>query len=181
MAKEMKLIDKEIAAIGVAGKKLDDRIQACAVDVLEHFAEFKDTGLVNRLYIALSKGARKSAMASWLMAYAAVVANDHPGTKLTQPFVYSKTKTTDPVKAAADPWYDHKPDAAPDEIFDLQKAVKMVLAKAGKASTLKGGDQATLVALAGLVGIPASDVPSRPEAADAPAEVMAEDEQDPLA
>lgn len=76
---------------------------------------------------------------------------------------------------------DHKPDAAPDEIFDLQKAVRMVLAKAGKASTLKGGDQATLVALAGLVGIPASDVPSRPEAADAPAEVMAEDEQDPLA
>lgn len=153
MAKDMKVIDAEIKAIATAGKALDKRIQKAAVDVLEHFAEHKDTGLVNRLYLALSKGARKTAMASWLMAYAAVVANTDPKTKAEQPFVYSKDKATDPLAAAVDMWYDHKPDAAPDEVFDLQKAVKALLAKAAKATTLKNGSSDTLNQLAELVGL----------------------------
>lgn len=173
MAKEMKVIDVEIKAIAAAGKKLDDRIQKAGIDVLEHFAEHKDTGLVNRLYLALSRGARKTAMASWLLAYCAVVPNTDPKTKADQPFIYDKTKKTDPLAAAQDAWYDHKPDATPDEVFDLQKAVKALLAKAGKAGSIKGGDGETLKGLAALVGIPESAVPTLPTA-------RAEAEADPL-
>lgn len=154
-------LNKEIASIKLAGAKLDSRIQDAAVAVLEHFKVNHDNGLVNRLYAALPQGARKSAMSSWLLAHCGVVANQDRATKGDQPFVYDKTKTTDPEAAAADPWYGHKPDKAPDDVFDLQKAVRALLAKAGKANTLKGGDSGTLKALAASVGIPESDVTTK--------------------
>lgn len=156
--KDTATIDKEIKAIATMGAKLDARIQACGVDVLEHFGKHKDNGLVNRLYLALPKGARKTAMASWLLAYGALQANTDPKTKNEQPFVYDAKKSTDPLKAAQDPWYDHKPDKSPDEIFDLQKAIKMVIAKAGKATSMKGGDVNTLKALARAVNIPEKEL-----------------------
>lgn len=159
------LLNKEIASIKVAGAKLDARIQDAAVSVLYHFGENHDIRVVNRLvndlFGALSKGARKAAMTSWLLANCAVVANTDAVTKKEKPFVYDKTKTTSPEQGMATPWYDHKPDQAPDEVFDLQKAVKSLLAKAGKAETLKGGDSKALRALAAAVGIPASDVTTK--------------------
>lgn len=159
------LLNKEIASIKVAGAKLDARIQDAAVSVLYHFGENHDIRVVNRLvndlFGALSKGARKAAMTSWLLANCAVVANTDAATKKEKPFVYDKTKTTSPEQGMATPWYDHKPDPAPDEVFDLQKAVKALLAKAGKAETLKGGDSKALRALAAAVGIPDSDVTTK--------------------
>ena len=160
-------LNKEIANIKTAGAKLDTRIQTAAVGVLEHFAEHKDTGLVNRLYHAMSAGSRKSALASWLLTHCAVSANTDGATKKEQPFVYDRNKKTDPEAGEADPWYGHKTDKAPDEVFDLQKAVRALLAKAGKAKDLKGGDADTLVKLAATVGIPASDVTSKHKAATA--------------
>lgn len=154
-------LNKEIAAIKVAGAKLDARIQAAAVGVLEHFAEHKDNGLVNRLYHAMPAGGRKSALTSWLLTHCAVSANTDKATKQEQPFVYDRTKKTNPEAGEADPWYSHKPDNAPDEVFDLQKAVRALLAKAGKAESLKGGTADTLKALAVAVGIPESDVTTK--------------------
>ena len=157
-------LNKEIAAIKTAGAKLDARIQTAAVGVLEHFAEHKDNGLVNRLYHAMPAGSRKSALTSWLLAHCAVSANTDKATKQEQPFVYDRNKKTDPEAGEADPWYTHKIDKAPDEVFDLQKAVRALLAKAEKAKDLKGGDADTLVKLADAVGIPASDVTSKHKA-----------------
>lgn len=154
-------LNKELASIKTAGAKLDSRIQDAAVAVLYHFDKNHDNGLVNRLYMALPAGARKTAMVSWLLAHCAVVANTDKATKQEQPFVYDRTKKTDPEAGAADPWYNHKADKAPDEVFDLQKAVRALLAKAGKATTLKGGDSEALRALAAAVGIPDSDVTSK--------------------
>ena len=153
-------LNKELASIKAAGAKLDSRIQDAAVSVLCHFAKNQDNGLVNRLYMALPAGARKTAMTSWLLAHCAVVANKDKATKNEQPFVYAKNKTTNPEAGAADPWYKHKADKAPDEVFDLQKAVKALLAKAAKAPGVKGGDADTLKALAAAVRIPESDVPT---------------------
>lgn len=165
---------KEIASIKVAGAKLDARIQDAAVAVLCHFgdargredmANNRDNGLVNRLYLALPAGARKQAMASWLLKHCAVVANTDRLTKAEQPFIYDAKKHTDPEGAAQDPWYNHKPDPAPDAIFDVQAEVRRLLAKAAKAPGLKNGDTDALKALAKAVGIPDSDVTTKHAAA----------------
>lgn len=160
-------LNKAIASIKAQGAKLDKRIQTTAVEVLEHFAVHKDNGVVNRLFLALPNGARRNALASWLLAYGALKPNTGPN-KADQPFVYDREKKTDPARAAADMWYDHKPEKAVDEVFDLQKAVRAILKKAGKAPTLANGDYDTLKALAASVGIPESDVPTRPPADTAP-------------
>lgn len=168
MAKDIKEINKEIMAIGVAGAKLDTRIHVCAVDVATHFAEFKDIGLVNRLYNALSKGARKSAMTEWLLAYLAVVPNEEKATQKDNPFRCAKDangawiKVTDVVAAEENPWYNCKPDPKPDAMFDFQKFVKQALAKYGKAEDVKGVTKEQMEALAVMGGLSAADVPSRP-------------------
>lgn len=154
-------LNKEIAAIKVAGAKLDARIQTAAVGVLEHFAQYHDNGLVNRLYHAMPAGSRKAALTSWLLTHCAVSANTDKKTKQEQPFVYDRNKKTDPEAGEADQWYSHKPDKAPAEVYDLQKAVRALLAKASKAEFLKGGNADTLKALAAAAGIPESDVTTK--------------------
>lgn len=154
-------LNKELASIKAAGAKLDSRIQHAAVAVLYHFDKNHDNGLVNRLYKALPEGSRKTAMTSWLLTHCAVSANKDKATKQEQPFVYDRNKKTDPEAGAADTWYSHKPDKAPAEVFDLQKAVRALLAKAGKAESIKGGDADTLKALAAAAGIPESDVTTK--------------------
>lgn len=158
-------INKEIAGIKVAGATLEGRIQACGVSVLEHFTEHKDTGLVNRLYQALPKGARSTALASWLLAYGALAANKDAKTKADQPFVYDREKKTDALGAAQDMWFNHKPEKAPDQVFDLQLAIRALLKKAGAAPSIKGGDYETLKAIAKASGISESDVPTLPKKA----------------
>lgn len=158
-------LNKAIASIKARGAKLDQFIQTTAVDVLVHFSKYQDNGVVNRLYLALPNGARKKALESWLLAYGALKPNTNKTTKAEQPFVYDREKKTDPVAAASDMWYNHKPEKAVDEVFDLQKAVRAILNKAAKAPVLSNGDYNTLKALAASVGIPESDVPTRPKAA----------------
>lgn len=151
-------INKAIDTIKTNGAALDALIQETGVSVLEHFAANKDNAVVNRLYLALPNGARKTAMASWLLAYGALRANTDQANKKTSPFVLDRSKETRPEAAAVDMWYNHKPDAAPDQVFDLQKAIRQVLAKAAKGATTATPEQ--LKALAKVVGIPESDVPS---------------------
>ena len=155
-------LNKAIASIKRHGAKLDQMIQTTGVDVLTHFAEHKDNGVVNRLFLALPNGARRNALASWLLAYGALKPNTDKSTKAEQPFVYDREKKTDPIAAAGDMWYNHKPERPVDEVFDLQKAVRSILNKAAKAPALAHGDYNTLKALAASVGIPESDVPTRP-------------------
>lgn len=159
-------LNKEIASIKVAGKKLDQRIQDAGVSALFHFEQHKDNGIINRLYDALPNGARKSAFTSWLLTYGALEANTDRATKGEQPFVYSRDKLTYPESADADPWFNHKPDPAPDAVLDLQKAIKAILAKAGKAESLKNGNADTLRKMAELVGISSTDVTSKFDATE---------------
>lgn len=155
-------INKAIDTIARSGAKLDALIQETGVDVLTHFAEHKDTGVVNRFFLAMPKGARKTAMVSWLLAYCAVSANADKANKATSPFIYDREKHTNPAAAAEDMWFNHKPDNAPDQVFDLQKAVRALLAKAAKATTTNTNHE-QLAALAAAAGIPESDVPTLPK------------------
>ncbi len=157
----LKDIEANIVKIAKTGAALDALIQATGVGVLVHFAEHHDAAIVNRLYLALPAGSRKTAFASWLLAYGAVMVNNGENKK-ERPFLWDKEKETKPEAAAEDMWYNHKPEKPLDEVFDLQKAVRSLLAKAGKAGKLEHGDGDTLKALAKCVGIAESDVPTRP-------------------
>lgn len=126
------LLDKRIAGIKASGAKLDKEIHVVAVSAISRVADHGDVGYVNRLYLALPKGARKAAMTSWVLTYAGVVANDDKATKADKPFAFSKEKATDVPGSIADPWYDHKPDADPDQVYDLQKAIDAIVKKAKK-------------------------------------------------
>jgi hypothetical protein len=122
-------LNKFIDSIATRGKKLDHDIHVAACSALTHLGDHGDIGFVNRLFLALPKGARKAAMTSWLLTHGALKANTE-GDKATKPFVFDKTKTTDVEAGKNDPWFDHKPDQAPDTVFDLQAALMGVLKKA---------------------------------------------------
>lgn len=170
-------ISKQIASIKTAGVKLDAAIQATAVDVLEHYMEHRDTGLVNRLFLAMPKGSRGLALADWLLKFCAVKVNTSKETKAEQPFVFDKDRVGVMTpenfdKAKATMWYDLKKEKAVDEVFDVQKAFKAMLRHIERSTKVEHmPDQATLKAMAKAVGIPESDVPTKPglkaKAADA--------------
>lgn len=155
-------ISKFIDGIAKRGASLDKDIQTAGVAVLAHLSQHNDVRLVNRLYLALGKGARHAALTSWLLAYGAVDANTDKATKADSPFVFAKDKTTNAQGAAQDPWYSHKPSKAPDTVLDLQAAVRAILKKASKASAIEHGDYNMLKAIAVAAGIPESDVPTKP-------------------
>lgn len=134
-------LNTEIDLISKVGSELDARIQNAGLGCLEHLLAHGDVGPVNRLYLALSKGARKTAMTSWLLSYGSLSANADGKSKKEKPFNYDGTKKTNVAAAIEDPWFDHKPDAEPDAVFDLQKVMAMVLAKAsGKQMTQQAHD-----------------------------------------
>lgn len=160
MSKTSDQLNKQIAFIAKAGAKLDAYIQTTALDVLDHYAEFKDIRMVNRLYTSLPKGARHAAMGEYIMAHFAVAPNTSPESKREQPFVNAPDKVNDVEAAKACNWFDFKPSPAVDQMFDLQAAVRALLKKAGKSACMVGGDAATLGKLAAAAGIPSSDVPA---------------------
>lgn len=132
-------IETTIKRIETNGKKLDADIQAAAVGCINHIETCGDVRLFNRLFLALPKGARKSALTQWGLAFGRMEANTGE-TKKEQPFVYAKDKTTDIMGAQQNPWYDFAPDKAPDEIFDVRKALAALLNRAGKANSVSDNE-----------------------------------------
>lgn len=160
MAKTTAQLSKQFQFITRAGAKLDDFIQTTAVDTLEHYAEFNDVRVVDALYKALPKGARHAAMGEYILKHFAVIANTDPITKVDRPFLNAPEKHNDLDGAKAEKWFDCKPSKTPDQLFDLQAAVRALLKRAGKSACMVGGTGDTLKALAKAAGIPESDVPA---------------------
>lgn len=164
--KDTAQINKQIAFIAKAGARLDAYIQETAEAVCVHFGMHNDTGLVNRLFLALPRGARKAAMQAWLEKYLAVVPNTNNATAKEQPFVYDREGETNPVECCNEKWFDMKPEKPVNAVFDFAKFVKQALKKYGEAETTNMTvEQAH--ALAALAGVPDSDVPTRPVTAKA--------------
>jgi hypothetical protein len=153
-------INKAIIAMSTHLAKGDTLIQTVGVDVLEHFEQYNDTGVVNRFYLAIPKGTRKLAVSAWLLAHGAISINGDKSSSATSPFVYDKNKVTSASAAAEDNWVSRKPEKTLTEIFDLQQAVRSLIKKAASAGSIKGGDRESLLKLAADVGIPESDVPT---------------------
>jgi hypothetical protein len=135
---ELKDLNSAIDKFAKTGKAWADQGHKLAVACVEHLEAHKDTGPVNRLYLAMPAGSKSTALVSWFLAYAAVVANVDKDTKGEKPFVFAKDKKNNVAGGRADPWYNHKPEPAPDMVFDVQKALAAILQKAKKMAE-KGG------------------------------------------
>lgn len=179
--KDTKTITTAIDKIKTHGAKLDSMVQAAAVDVLEHFQTHRDTGLVNRLFLALPKGSRSVALADWLLKFVAVKVNTNKETKGEQPFVFDKDKVPammaegNLARATSTLWTDLKKEKAIDEVFDLQAGVRSLIRQIERHAKVERFDRKALVGLAVAVGIPESDVPTQPggKMKKAPADVPA--------
>lgn len=166
--KDTKAISKAIENIAASGKKLDAAIQACAVDVLEHFQVHRDTGLVNRLFLAMPKGSRGLALADWLLKFVAVKVNTNKDTKAEQPFVFDAAKVDammgehNLATATSTLWYDLKKEKKLDEVFDVQTAFKAMLRHIERSAKVEHFNYEALKVMAAAVGVPESEVPTAP-------------------
>jgi len=133
---------KKIDTLNDKAKAIQSEYQAVGVECLQHLSDHGDIGPVNRLYVGMPKGTRKTAMASWLMAHGALKVNTDKGTKETSPMAFDKNKKTDPEAAKADPWQDHAPERDIADTFDLQVALKSLLNRAQGKHLLIGGKAA---------------------------------------
>jgi hypothetical protein len=124
---DMKKLDAAIKAFGKKAAALDKEAQFIGLSALNAFQEHGNVFYINRLYLALGKGARHTAMTAWLLAYGGVKANTAEGKDMT-PFVKDKDAVIDMESAAQNPWYDFKPSAKPDEVLDFYK-LALALAK----------------------------------------------------
>lgn len=140
---DVKLINKAIDSIATRAKKLDADIQHVGLSAIAHIAKHGDIGPINRLFLALGAGHRKSALTSWLLAYAPVKANDGESKK-EKPFVNDTARPALLEQATQDPWFEHKPEPAPDEVFDVRAAVAAILKKAMTRNVVEPGFVAAL-------------------------------------
>lgn len=121
---------KFIDSIGTRGKKLDGDIHVAAVSAASHFAKHGDVTYINRLYLAMPKGARHAALTLWLTSYAGVSANVDKASQKNLPFVKDGSKKVDLTEGTKKPWFMLKPSKRPDEEVDVLKLVLSVIAKA---------------------------------------------------
>lgn len=129
LIKDKAEFDKACAGIAKRGAKLDADIQHLALSAIAHVEEHKNPHFVNKLYTSLHAGARKSALSFWFLKYGKVAANGGDNKK-ELPFVLDKEKHTDMAGATQEPWFMCKPDAEPDQVFDIAAALRAVIKKA---------------------------------------------------
>lgn len=155
-------LPKAIESITKRGRILDTDIHQAACSAVAIKAEHGDTMFINRLYTALPKGTRAAAMTAWLLKFGGVVANDGSSgkPKAEQPFLHTKDKAADLDGGIKTPWYDFKPDPAPDQVFDVLAAVMAIIKKAKGKELVHGellGTLGAIVEAGALSSITASD------------------------
>jgi len=124
-------LGKFIDGIKTRGAKLDRDIHQAAVSAVAHFAKCGDVGYINRLYMALGKGARHVAFIEWVTQFGGVEANASES-KDTTPFIKDKNKTPDVEGGDNLPWYECKPSPKPDEVLDYYALLMKIVTKKAK-------------------------------------------------
>lgn len=124
---------KAIASIQTRGKKLDQDIQDAGLSCLAHIDQHGDVGPMNRLYLALPAGSRKSALMDWAQTYGKVQPNLDAKSNKEAPFLYDKAGSTDLQAASDKPWYKHKPEKPIEVEFDLRGKILQLVKQAEKA------------------------------------------------
>lgn len=146
-------IEAEILAISHDGKKMDARIQACALDIIQHVEKHGDTTLADTLYKAMPKGSRRNALADWFFLHGKIRplikgVDEKDDARLARGdiFGYAKDKTTLLEEGSKKPWYECKKEAPVSVAFDVLGEVQRLLQRIEKASKdgkeIKGLDDA---------------------------------------
>jgi hypothetical protein len=135
-------LNKRIDDLNKSAQKMGDDYQDVGVMCLQHLLDHGDVGPINRLILGMPKSTRRLAMATWAVAHGALVPNTDQGTRDTMPLRYTKEKKTDVKAAAAMKWWEAAPERNISDVFDLQVAVKQLLARAkGKKLQIGGQDR----------------------------------------
>ena len=118
---------------------MQDRVTEWSVQALMHLEAHKDVATLNRFIVGMPKGYKRNAMAEWFLAFGCVRVNTDKGTAQLSPLSYDKTKQCLIEDAMAKPWHEFQPSKPIDTVFDLQRAVHMLLQRAkGKAVLVNG-------------------------------------------
>lgn len=134
-------LNKAIDTWGKQGQKWAKQGHILAMSALTVLGAHGDVGPCNRLYLAMPKGTKSSAMAEWLLTFGKLVPTEGDKSK-TMPFSYAKDKAMDLKGAESKPWYEFKPEPTVLEVFDVTIALRQFLKtatdKAAKAQTSVG-------------------------------------------
>lgn len=139
-------LNKAISRIKTAGKKLDDMIQSVGLSCLSYAAEHGQVTPASDLFKALPKGARRNALAEWMINYGPLAVRttaeiadwsaEKGKPKEEAPvFKLDKSKVLDLAEAEAHPWYEFRPERPVQEVFDAQQAAQALLKRIQKAKT----------------------------------------------
>ena len=132
-------LNKAIDTLNQSAAKLGDSYQEVGLLCLTHLKDHGDVGPVNRLIVGMPKSTRRLAMATWMVAHGALVPNQDQGTRDTMPLRYTKEKKTDLEAAATMKWWEAAPERNISDVFDLQVAIKQLIARAkGKNLQIAG-------------------------------------------
>lgn len=139
---------------GKDGKKWLVDGQKLAMAALTHITVSGDDGFMNRLYLAMPKGSKTSAMSQWILGNSHLRLNDDEATKKLRPFVKDANKKNNLETAAKKPWYEYAPEPPIDATYDVQAAliafIKTATNKANKAQQVAHMD--LLAQIEALVG-----------------------------
>jgi hypothetical protein len=174
-------LNKAIDALNQNAVKLGESYQEVGLLCLTHLKAHGDVGPVNRLLLGMPKSTRRLAMATWMVAHGALVPNQDQGTRDTMPLRFAKDKETNLDTAAAMKWYEAAPERNISDVFDLQVAIKQLIARAkGKTIKIGGEDKgheakAILSMMAVGVGLPSPFAEEEAKAAEAAAKAKADE------
>lgn len=178
-------------AWGARGQTWLDDGQKLAVAAALFFETHGEVAFINTLYNSMPKGSKTAAMAEWLVLFCNVKANDRESAKTGVVFIKGDKGAmfSDPEmlgqirkKRAEQKWYlMGKPDPAPADIFDvdkaLQKALSAIFTAAVKAKgTSDDGKLAELREWAvahGVQGLPSVTTSAPSDAQESLADILA--------
>jgi hypothetical protein len=134
LIKDLASINKAIKSIANRGAKLDTDIQLAGLSVLAHIDQHGNVEVASKLFDALPKGARRNALAQWLITFGKLRVldsrdkADQPALKAGLHFGYHKDRNTDLTGAAEKPWHQFKQEKSVQAEFNVQdKALRFVV------------------------------------------------------
>lgn len=124
-------IEKSILSIIKRSASVDRDIQLTALQCLNHVELHGDVTLFNRLYLGLSKGMKRNALAQWAIAFGKLEINTGED-KATMPLSFCKGKKTQLQEASETLWSSFKTEKELDEIIDVAKVLDAMLKRMTK-------------------------------------------------
>ena len=128
-------VDAAIASIARRGLKLDADIQGAALAILQHVHDHREVSLVQKIFNAMPKGARRNSLAHWFVRFGEVAVNTDKESAKVRPFLFAKDRSTNLAGAETMPWYAAKEEKALAEEFNFAGQLAALLKRATEAQS----------------------------------------------